>query len=150
MTERNTIDIWESLHQITHLFRDRMLAHLHQMHAELGLLEMRVVIMVGEQPGITQKELTERSQVDKAQMTRTLTQMEDRQWLQRRPDDIDRRIRRLDLNVRGLELYKDLQTWREELVRQAFGFWTPESFQDLQTSLRVLKSECTAEHAASK
>lgn len=144
ITDRTPVDIWESLHELTHLIRARMLAQLRQTHAELGFLEMRVVIMAGEQPGMTQKELLERSQVDKAQMARTLAHMEEKQWLQRRPDDTDRRIRRIELSDRGGELYRDLQAWRAKLAQQAFGQWSPESFQDLQASLSSLKSESAA------
>lgn len=141
MPKNNPVDVWESLHELTHLLKTNMLTRLHQFYPELSFIEMRVITMVGAKPGITQKELIEKSHINKAQMARLLANMETLQWLTRHPDAMDKRIRRLALSHQGNALYTELQAWREELAQETFDFWSPSLKEAIQASIETLKNK---------
>ena len=58
--------------------------------------------------GMNQAQLAERMLKDRPNMTRILNQLEKRGFIERRPDDSDRRVFRIYLTERGLEAGKEL------------------------------------------
>ena len=69
-------------------------------------------------PGLTQKELVEHSHTDKAQMARTLAQLQDKGWLERSASASDKRVRCLQLSAQGQALYARLRRLREALAAE--------------------------------
>jgi DNA-binding MarR family transcriptional regulator len=115
MTTPSPVEVFDGLHDLLHLFRTRTLDYVELSHPELTLNEMRVLMYTGRNAGITQKELVERSHTDKAQMTRILASLEDRDLLERRPSDSDRRVRCLRLSEKGAALFAQLRDVQDRI-----------------------------------
>lgn len=109
MTPSLSVALFTALHEVQHLFRAHMRQALDETHPELTLNAVRVLMHIGAQPGLTQRELVEHSHADKAQIARLLAQLQQHGWLTRRPDPEDARLRRLHLSARGTRLFVQLQ-----------------------------------------
>jgi len=118
MTSPSPIDVFDALHELLHVFRIRVRTRLESLHPELTLNEMRVLIHTGHNQDLTQKDLTERSQTDKAQMARLLASLEDRGLLGRTPSAHDKRVRCLRLTEQGKTLFGQLRDLQHEVASE--------------------------------
>lgn len=118
MNASPSIDVFETLHDLLHLFRARMRKSMESVHPELTFNEVRVLVHTGRQPGITQKDMVEHSHADKAQMARTLALLQEKGWLLRTASATDKRMRCLHLSAQGQELYVRLRGLREALAAE--------------------------------
>ena len=109
-------DVFDALHELLRIFRARMRQSLESVSPELSFGELRVLMHVGQHPGCTQKALVAHSRADKAQMARTLAQLQDKGWLTRSESPEDRRVRHLRLSAQGQRLYKRLGARRAALA----------------------------------
>ena len=116
MRSFHAADVFEVLHDLMHLFRARLLQSLEQLQPGLTFNEFRILMHTGRHPGITQKDLVEQSHTDKAQMTRTLAQLQDKGWLERSASETDKRVRCLQLSHDGQRLFERLQHLREAIA----------------------------------
>ena len=118
MPSHLSVEIFDTLQELIRVFRAQMRQRMEQIHPELTFGELRVLMHVGQHPGCTQKALVERSLADKAQMARTLTQLESRLWLTRSESTADRRVRHLRLTDEGQQLYERLAAGRSALASE--------------------------------
>ena len=109
MSSSIAAEVFEVLHDLLHLFRARLLESLEAVQPGLTFNEFRILMHTGRHPGITQKELVEHSHTDKAQMARTLAQLQDKGWLERSASEADKRVRCLQLSTRGQQLFDQLR-----------------------------------------
>ena len=116
MSSPNPVEVFDSLHELLHLFRARMRESLEAIHPELSFNEMRVLMRTGREPGITQKDLVEYSHTDKAQMARLLAHLQDKGWVERSASESDRRVRCLQLSARGQQLFLRLRDLQEQVA----------------------------------
>lgn len=116
MSSSIAADVFELLHDLLHLFRVRLLQSLEAVQPGLTFNEFRILMHTGRHPGITQKELVEHSHTDKAQMARTLAQLQDQGLLERSASEADKRVRCLQLSAQGQQLFKQLRTQREQIA----------------------------------
>lgn len=72
-------------------------------------------------PGISQSELAEMLEVERATAGRTIDRMERRNWLVRRPDPTDRRINRLYLTAEAEAVQAELARIAEQLLDDAMA-----------------------------
>lgn len=131
MTAAPALEIFERLHQLTHLYRARMHQRLEAHHAELTLNELRVLMHTGRYPGVTHKDLIERSHTDKAQMTRIISSLEARGWLTRIPSDADKRVRCLHLSAAGRQLFQQEQQAQQQIASDLLHDWPAAVQQEL-------------------
>lgn len=118
MSSSIAADVFEVLHDLLHLFRARLLQSLEAVQPGLTFNEFRILMHTGRHPGITQKELVEHSHTDKAQMARTLAQLQDKGWLERSASEADKRVRCLQLSTRGQQLFDQLRSRREQIATE--------------------------------
>ena len=118
MSSSIAADVFEVLHDLLHLFRARLLQSLEAVQPGLTFNEFRILMHTGRHPGITQKELVEHSHTDKAQMARTLAQLQDKGWLERSASEADKRVRCLQLSARGQQLFDQLRHRREQIATE--------------------------------
>ena len=130
MSSSIAADVFEVLHDLLHLFRARLLQSLEAVQPGLTFNEFRILMHTGRHPGITQKELVEHSHTDKAQMARTLAQLQDKGWLERSASEADKRVRCLQLSVRGQQLFDQLRHRREQIATELLSA-TPAAQQAL-------------------
>ena len=130
MSSSIAADVFEVLHDLLHLFRARLLESLEAVQPGLTFNEFRILMHTGRHPGITQKELVEHSHTDKAQMARTLAQLQDKGWLERSASEADKRVRCLQLSTRGQQLFDQLRHRREQIATELLSDF-PEAQQGL-------------------
>lgn len=132
--------VLDALHDITHAYRSQMRARMQEQDANLTRGALRCLLYVGHHPRCTHKDLMAYLHADKAQIARTLSEMEDNQWMERVPDPEDRRSRLLQLSPRGCELYARMRASRskvgEDLLR--------ECSEDQQAQLLALLTQVCA------
>lgn len=148
MSQPLSVDVFERLHELLHLFRTRMRKAMEAVHPELSLNEMRILMRTGQQPGLTQKELVEHSHTDKAQMARILAQMEERGWLKRTASASDKRVRCLQLSARGQKLFSALRDLREQVATELLQHCPPPQQAQLRALLQQAGSSAAMDAAA--
>ncbi len=136
MSSSVTTDVFELLHDLMHLFRARLLQSLQELDAELTFNEFRILMHTGRHPGITQKELVEHSHTDKAQMARTLSQLQDKGLLERSASEADKRVRCLQLSTQGLALFEQLRQQRERIAKDLLSAFPAAEQQQLRALLQ--------------
>lgn len=136
MSSSVTTDVFELLHDLMHLFRARLLQSLQELDAELTFNEFRILMHTGRHPGITQKELVEHSHTDKAQMARTLSQLQDKGLLERSTSEADKRVRCLQLSAQGLALFEQLRQQRERIAEDLLSAFPAAEQQQLRALLQ--------------
>lgn len=136
MTPSLSADVFDTMHDLLHLYRASMRAEMEAIEPGLTLNELRILMFVGRHPGQTQKALVEHSHADKAQMARTLAQLEDQGWIDRHPSPEDRRVRCLALSTQGQALFARLQQSRQGVAAQLLQDCTSEVQQQLLVLLQ--------------
>lgn len=129
------VQIFDALHELLRIFRARMRQRLAAVHPDLSFGELRVLMQVGAHPGCAQKALVERSHIDKAQMARLLTQLQDKGWLLRSESAHDRRVRELRLSAAGQRLFRQLAAQRATLAAELLQGCPPAQQAQLQRLL---------------
>lgn len=85
--------------EFSQLYRDR-----------LGLTrpEWRTLATLGEFGTMTATQIGAHSAMHKTKVSRAVAELEKRRWLERMPDEQDRRIEKLDLTKAGLTAYREM------------------------------------------
>lgn len=83
--------------------------------------QWRVLLWVYRAPGITQSELADALEVQKASLGRMLDRLTDKDWIERRADNNDRRIRRVHLSKEVEPLIITMRTIAGELRAAAMN-----------------------------
>jgi MarR family transcriptional regulator, temperature-dependent positive regulator of motility len=123
MTTPLALEIFDQLHELAHRYRAQLHQRLEALYPDLTFNEMRVLMHTGRRPGVTHKDLIERSHTDKAQMTRTITTLEERGWLTRTPSANDKRVRCLHLSAAGLHLFQQEQQAQQRIAGALLQDW---------------------------
>lgn len=116
MSEPRPSDVFDALHGLLRSYRAHLVRTLSSVHPELTFNAVRALTFIGHNPGARQKELVQHSGADKAQIARMLSLLQDKGWLERLPNDHDKRSRCLALSAEGQALYQALQSVRHDLA----------------------------------
>ena len=81
---------------------------------------------IAEKPDLTQEELTREAMVDKATTARSIKQLMLRGYVTRRKDRFDKRIYRLTLTPRGIDLVEKMSQLKWKWLDAVFDGFTPE------------------------
>ena len=92
-----------------------------------------------EEDGITQVELSNRSQIDRTTIGGLIDRLEQSGLLKRLPHPDDRRAYKISLTKEGSRLEKELAPLAEELHRKILAPLTPEEVETLTTILHKLR-----------
>lgn len=71
---------------------------------------------LGEQPGVSQSELADMLEVERATAGRLIDKLEENGWVERQPDDDDRRINRIYLTKKGRSVHGIIGPIAEAMV----------------------------------
>lgn len=87
---------------------------------KLGFTRTQWLVLrrVEEQPGVSQSELAEMLEVEKATAGRLIDKLEEFGWLERRPDAADRRINRIYLTKLGRKIHGQIGPIAEAMVEE--------------------------------
>lgn len=138
------VHVFDTLHELQHLFRARMRKSMEAVHPEMTFNEMRILMRTGRQPGITQRDLVEHSHADKAQMARILAHLQDQGWLTRSASDSDKRVRCLHLSAQGRQLFTRLRSVQEQVATELLQGCPPTMQAQLLALLQQAQSSATA------
>ena len=92
-----------------------------------------------EEDGLTQVELSNRSQIDRTTIGGLIDRLEQSGLLKRLPHPDDRRAYRISLSATGKKLEAELTPLAEELHRKILAPLTAEEIETLTTILRKLR-----------
>ncbi len=81
---------------------------------DLSVLDWRVMAVIGPEPGISAKQIVDRTDLDKPQVSRAVSRMMERGLIAREVNNVDRRLLHLRLTPAGYKIYRAL--WPEEVA----------------------------------
>lgn len=87
---------------------------------KLGFTRTQWLVLrrVMEQPGVSQSELADMMEVEKATAGRFIDRLEAFGWLERRPDEADRRIKRIFVTGLGRRIHRQVKPIAEGMVEE--------------------------------
>lgn len=84
------------------------IAQFYQRRFGLSVTEWRAMAVIGRYPGISAVDVTERTAMDKVAVSRAVNALLQRQLVERRFDETDRRRSILSLSETGLAIYDEI------------------------------------------
>jgi len=103
-----------------------------------------VIARVHRRPGLSQSEVADLLEIEKASAGRLIDRMEAKGWLTRRADARDRRINRLHLTPTAEHLHATIWPIAETTVDDALGDLSPEERRRLTRLMTRVKSKLQA------
>ncbi len=91
---------------------------------------------LGRQPGVSQSELAELLEVEKATAGRLIDRLEKNGWIERRTDEADRRIKRIYMTERGKKAHDTIGPIAEAMLEEELSSLT-EAERKLLTDLMI-------------
>lgn len=98
-----------------------------------------VIARLHQRPGLSQSEVADILEIEKASAGRLIDRMEAKGWLERRSDPNDRRINRLHLTGDALRLHQEIWPVAEATVADALTGLTPRQQSELGKLLGAVK-----------
>ena len=108
---------------------------------KLSIPEWRVMAVLGQTPGLSARQVAERTAMDKVQVSRAVQSLLEAKRLTRDMHSQDGRVSQLSLSPQGLAIYKELVPVALELERE---FLAGLSLQDRKLLDRLLTKLSTA------
>lgn len=107
-----------------------------------------VIARVRRRPGLSQSEIADLLEIEKASAGRLIDRMEAKGWLQRRDDASDRRVNRLHLTLEAERLHAAFWPIAESTVDMALGDLSTEERRQLTGLMTRIKVtlQALAEH----
>jgi DNA-binding MarR family transcriptional regulator len=98
-----------------------------------------IIARLHRRPGLSQSEIADLLEIEKAPAGRLIERMEAKNWLQRRSDAKDKRINRLFLTNKGNRLHAAIWPIAEATVEDALANLSPEERQRLSGLMARVK-----------
>ena len=127
------------------LFINRFLRQGRESYmASFGLRSIHALILLelGQAPGISQEQLSQRLGFEKSIVARHAATLEELGYLRRDSHSRDKRALQLFPTQTALEMLPGLQQAMEAQEQQLLGALSPEQTQLLEPILRALRSQC--------
>lgn len=99
-----------------------------------------VIARLKNRPGLSQSEVADILEIEKAPAGRLIDRMQAKGWIERHADPNDRRINRLHLTPRAERLHELIWPLAEATVEDALEGLEPEARQLLEGSIRTVKA----------
>ncbi|HEY3637134.1 MAG TPA: MarR family transcriptional regulator [Rhizomicrobium sp.] len=92
---------------------------------DLTIAEWRVMAVLGQSPGLSATEISQRTEMDKVQVSRAVTGLVRRRRVLKAVDGTDGRITRLTLTLRGQAIYDEIVPHALELEERVLARLQP-------------------------
>jgi DNA-binding MarR family transcriptional regulator len=118
----------------------KAIAHEYSSRFGLTIPEWRVMAVLGGTPGLSARDVAERTEMDKVQVSRAVARLLRARRVQRNADGEDGRVTRLSLSQRGRTIYDEIVPLALELERRFLGVLSEEEcrrFDALMTKLSL-------------
>lgn len=132
----NAIGFW--IHRVYQATRNEMYRAFRAAGHDVTPEQWALLIRLWERDGCTQSELSDATFRDQPTMSRILTGMEQRGWLERRADPRDARVRKVYLTRGGRELQPKLVPIAEDIVGRLVAGIDERSLRTTRAALRKM------------
>ena len=143
MKQKSTLTLEEFLPYRLSVLTNRISALIATAYSEsLGLRipEWRAIAVLGETPGLTSKEITKRTAMDKVTVSRTVQSLLDKELVWKTPSDTDGRVVHLHLSDEGEATYLKIVPMALQYESQLLEILDPTERDSLDVVLRKLHS----------
>ena len=126
------------LHDVSRLMR----TVFDRRGREIGLTRSQwwVLTMLYAKEGVTQSELADFMDLEKPTLGRLLDRMQEKEWIERRPDSHDRRVNRLFLTEKVQEIMRALRKTAADVRKDALGNMATIEREDFIDTLIKIKN----------
>ena len=141
-------DLLFLIHDVARLLRvdaDKR-ARLHGMTRA----QWAILIWLGRQPGLSQKELAELLEVEPITVARLIDRLETRGMVERRPDPRDRRIWRLHLCPPAHSVLREIDRQREQMRALVTDGLDAKTIDTMTEALHTMKMTLTQDSHSSR
>jgi DNA-binding MarR family transcriptional regulator len=115
------------------------IAHAYERAHGLSMQEWRVIAVVAEGGELTQREIVERTKMDKVTVSRAARSLEERDLIRRAQNADDARSLRLSLTAAGRKIYVDVVPAALTLEREVFRDLSAREATQLRELLRRIE-----------
>ena len=127
------------------------IANSYRQYHDISTPEWRILAVLGRFPGLTSTEVAERTAMDKVAISRAVKRLEERQYLKRRTDEVDRRRQSLTLtNEAGQtvlsEVIPEAKQYEEDLL-SVLSREQMSQLADIVSTLQRTASDLNAQQA---
>ncbi|MBS0279058.1 MAG: winged helix-turn-helix transcriptional regulator [Proteobacteria bacterium] len=105
----------------------------------LSVPEWRVIAVLGQTPGMSARDVAQRTAMDKVQVSRAVASLVEARRVKREGDEVDGRVTRLSLTAKGQAIYDEVVPLALHLEEVFLAALTPEE----RRMLDVLMSKLT-------
>lgn len=119
----------------------RALSTLYADNFHMSIAEWRILATLGSQDNLTAKAIGQQTHMDKVTVSRAITRLSEKAYVDRQKDPLDNRSLKLNLSKRGREVYRTLipaiLTWEQQFTAE----FTPEEVVLLHMLLSRLQHQ---------
>lgn len=132
----------EALEQIDALMSYRRRAFsAQQLHREISMPQLHILMALQERGPITVSELAHMLCSSAPSASSIVDRMEERQWVQRVRDVVDRRVVHVEISERGRSVVEELSGLKREQLQRLLRSMTGDELQDV---IRGVAAVCRA------
>ena len=111
----------------------------HTAHLKLIGLERRIILILQDQPNISQVTLAEAIEQEPQTLTRVLDRLEEKNLIQKTPGKKDRRAKYLSLTTKGKKLYQKIMGIADTLRPTILAEISSKEISQLSKTLEKIK-----------
>lgn len=129
-------EIIDCLRTLSYSFQMHMKEQIAKSNFGLSAFQARLINLIGRNDGISQLTLSMLTERDKAQIARTIKELEAKDLVTHSVNASDKRAKCLSLTLEGREMHRQLNTIREQLSVDTLSSLSDEEKQVLHTILQ--------------
>ncbi len=118
----------------------RQLVEVYNHEFGLSREEWRMLFLLADVPHLTSLDLSKRTSLDKVQVSRAATRLEDKGLIERDTSPKDRRLRLYSCTKRGRQLFEKVHPLVSKRAETIFNAMTVDDLDALMRGLSALKS----------
>ncbi|QBG47419.1 MarR family transcriptional regulator [Verrucomicrobia bacterium S94] len=132
----NRQEIQQLIFAVLFEYKSALSKALKDNRFDLAPMHFRALAYFARHPEATQQQLVEKSGRDKAQITRLIKELENKDFLRRKRDDTDRRSFRISLTAEGRTAYKELKKLEDKITDRLMAGFNSEEIEGLKNHLQ--------------
>jgi DNA-binding MarR family transcriptional regulator len=117
------------------------IAQEYRQHFGLSVPEWRVMAVLGDSGPLTQRDLTQRTLMDKVAVNRACKVLEERGLAARTPNEEDGRSHHLDLTEAGEAMHDQIMPLARDMERRVFAGFTAEELAQFRSLLDRVRGQ---------
>jgi len=117
------------------------IAQEYRQRWALSVPEWRVMAVLGDAGAMTQRDLTQRTLMDKVAVNRACKVLEDRQLASRTPNTHDGRSHLLELTEQGQDMHRQIMPLAIEMERRIFDGFSADELEQFRTILEKVRRQ---------